>query len=124
MTLPGLSLRIAFTTVRDLGAFWLISVERPVIAESGNLHFDLGCLFLEEWAERVVEAGIAHPVGGMDPRRHQTAAELVDPLGAGLEAPLLGRDRVLDGHVVTELEVQHLVRFVAAPIAAVEMRAL
>ena len=56
-------------------------------------------------------------IGGL---RQVAARELVLALGAGLDARELVRDRVLDGLIVAELEMQERVMLDRAPVAAVE----
>ena len=60
----------------------------------------------------------------VDRNGHQATAQLVCTLGARFETAHAMVDGVLDGPIVAELEMEHVVSLCCAPVAAVKMSAL
>ena len=67
---------------------------------------------------RAAQTGIGDVVRGVGGLRHIAAGDLVLALGAGLDAGELMGDRVVDGLIVAQLEMQKGMMLDGAPVAA------
>ena len=76
--------------------------------------------FIQVSTDRVRELGMCQPVSRPGRLRGKAAADLVLPLGAGLENLFAGVNAVVDALVVAGLEVQGIVMAITSPIAPVQ----
>ena len=85
---------------------------------AGRLH--IGPLAREILGDRPAQRRIGDEMRGIGGVRQIAARELVLALGAGLDARELVGDRVIDGLIVAQLEMQKRMVLDGAPVAAVE----
>src|SRR5690242_16013369 len=75
---------------------------------------------LQEFVNGGVEFRPRQPVGGIGVGGFEAAANLVFPLGTGVEVLQSGADAVLDALVITGLEMQAVELLYRAPVPAIE----
>ena len=98
----------------------LIFAERRVGGKLFAGGRDIHALALEIIGDRAAQPGIGDVMGRIGRDRHIAARELVLALRAGLDALEAVRDRIVDGLVIANLEMQERMMLDRAPMAAIE----
>ena len=111
---------LVFSISSALIAGFLVVLERQIICRVGLITRHMPALALDEAGDGCGKPWVGNPVARRRNHRFETAGDFVFALRAGVESQQAVFDAISDALVVTGFEVQRIVVFGAAPIAAVQ----